>query len=169
MKKKLMTVLVTSLIMLVAMGAFLWKMSDISGKLSSEDKAKIEEEKDLLENQKGKAIDNVKQVDIKNLCLSGKEKNVVTINYNSVNEVYSQSKSAAAEETLTDIKKKSKEFTPEDALWAYNPYGTNYCSMYVYFKTDGRCYCKYTISVKDKNIPDFTRTLIAGDSNNVTT
>lgn len=167
MKKKLMTVLVTSIIMLAAMGVFVWKMSDISNKLKGEDKAKIEEEKDLLENQHGKAIDDVKQIDINNLYLSGEKKNVVTINYNSVNDVYDKSKSASAEETLTDIKKKTKEYTPEDALWAYNPYGTNSCSMYVYFNTDGRCYCKYTISVEDKSIPDFTRTLIAGKSGNV--
>lgn len=168
MKKKLMTILITSVVMLAAMGVFVWKMSGISDKLSGEDKAKIEEEKDLLENQKGKAIDSVNQIDIKNLYLSGKRKNVVTINYKSPKEVYDQSKSAHAEETLTDIKKKVKKYTPEDALWAYNPYGTNYCSMYVYFNTDGNCYCKYTISVKDKKIPDFTRTLIAGGSRNVT-
>ena len=41
--------------------------------------------------------------------------------------------------------------------------------MYVYFNTDGNCYCKYTISVKDKKIPDFTRTLIADGSENVAT
>ena len=77
MKKKLITALITSVVMIAAMGIFVWKMSGISDKLSSEDKAKIEEEKDLLENQSGKAIDNVKQIDIKNLYLSGKRKNVV--------------------------------------------------------------------------------------------
>lgn len=169
MKKKLITALLTSVVMLAAMGIFVWKMSGISDKLSSEDKAKIEEEKDLLENQSGKAIDNVNPIDIKNLYLSGKRKNVVTINYKSPKDVYNQAKSARAEETLTNIKKKVKEYTPDDALWAYNPYGTNYCSMYVYFNTDGNCYCKYTISVKDKKIPDFTRTLIADGSGNVAT
>ena len=83
------------------MGIFVWKMSGISDKLSSEDKAKIEEEKDLLENQSGKAIDNVNPIDIKNLYLSGKRKNVVTINYKSPKDVYNQAKSARAEETLT--------------------------------------------------------------------
>lgn len=167
MKKKLMTILITSIVMLAAMGGFLWKMSSISDKLNGEDKAKIEEEKDLLENQKGKIIDNVKQIDIKNLYLSGKRKNVVTIKYKSLKDVYDQTESAKAEENLTDIKKKAKKYTPEDALWAYNPYGTNYSSMYVYFNTDGKSYCKYTISVKDDKIPDFTRTLIANGSGNV--
>ena len=106
MKKKLITALLTSVVMLAAMGIFVWKMSGISDKLSSEDKAKIEEEKDLLENQSGKAIDNVNPIDIKNLYLSGKRKNVVTINYKSPKDVYNQAKSARAEETLTNIKKK---------------------------------------------------------------
>lgn len=169
MKKKLMTILITSIVMLAGMGIFVWKMSDISNGLSGENKAKIKEEKDLLANQHGKAIDDVKQLDINNLYLFGRHKNVVTINYKSIKDVYNQSNSARAEENITNIKKKAKDYTPEDALWAYNPYGTNYCSMYVYFKTDGRCYCKYTISVKDRKIPDFTRTLIADGSGNVST
>ena len=45
MKKKLITALITSVVMIAAMGIFVWKMSGISDKLSSEDKAKIEEEK----------------------------------------------------------------------------------------------------------------------------
>ena len=51
MKKKLMTILITSIVMLAGMGIFVWKMSDISNGLSGEDKAKIKEEKDLLANQ----------------------------------------------------------------------------------------------------------------------
>ena len=116
MKKKLITALLTSVVMLAAMGIFVWKMSGISDKLSSEDKAKIEEEKDLLENQSGKAIDNVNPIDIKNLYLSGKRKNVVTINYKSPKDVYNQAKSARAEDTLTNIKKKVKEYRTEKVM-----------------------------------------------------
>ena len=86
MKKKLMTILITSIVMLAGMGIFVWKMSDISNGLSGEDKAKIKEEKDLLANQHGKAIDDVKQLDINNLYLSGRHKNVVTINYKSIKD-----------------------------------------------------------------------------------
>ena len=41
--------------------------------------------------------------------------------------------------------------------------------MYVYFETSGKCYCKYTISVDDANIPDFTRTARTGKAGNVST
>ena len=41
--------------------------------------------------------------------------------------------------------------------------------MYLFFQTDGKCYCRYTISVKNDKIPDFTRTLANGASGNVST
>ena len=160
MKKKLITVLVTSLMMIAAIGAFLWKMNDLSKKLEKQNEAALDEERDLAEYQHGKAIDSIKELDIIPLYLSGDRKNVVTIDYASKSDIYDVAKSAKAEQTITDVKKRTQTYTPEAALWAYNPYGTNNNSMYAYFNTDGRCYCKYTISVKDKNIPDFTRTLI---------
>ena len=166
MKKKLIVVLITSLIMFAAMGGLLWKASETSKKLEKENREKVLEEKDLLENQTGKAIDSVKNVDIVPLYISGKNKNVITVKYNSVKDIYDPEKSAAAEENITNIKKRSS-FSTASPLWAYNPYGTNRSSMYVYFKTEGKCNCKYTVSVKDSKIPDFTRTLINGGSGNI--
>lgn len=166
MKKKLIIVLITSLLMFAAMGGLLWKASQTSKMLEKEEREKILEEKDLLENQTGKAIDSVKNVDIVPLYISGKNKNVITVKYNSVKDIYDPEKSAAAEENITNIKKRSS-FSTANPLWAYNPYGTNRSSMYVYFKTEGKCYCKYTVSVKDSKIPDFTRTLINGGAGNI--
>lgn len=168
MKRKLKIVLMTSIIMLAAMGAFLWKMNDTSKKLQKENAKLINEEKDLVENQNSKAIDDVKDIDIIPLYISGSKKNVITTKFDSVSDIYNPDKSAAAEENLTDIKKRSS-FTAIKPLWAYNPYGTNRSSMYLYFQTDGKCYCRYTISVKNDKIPDFTRTLANGASGNVST
>lgn len=158
MKSKLITILITSLIMIAGLGVFLWKMNDISREQAKKEAALLKEERDLVEEQDGKAIDNTKQVDIEPLHLSGDQKNVVTFNYGNVSEIYNPAKSAATEKTLTDIKK-NKEFSFHDPLWSYNPYGTNSASMYVYFKSEGKCYCRYTVSVKSDQIPDFTRTL----------
>ena len=163
MKKKLITVLVTSLMMIAAIGAFLWKMNDLSKKLEKQNEAALDEERDLAEYQHGKAIDSIKELDIIPLYLSGDRKNVVTIDYASKSDIYDVAKSAKAEQTITDVKKRTQTYTPEAALWAYNPYGTNNNSMYAYFNTDGRCYCKYTISVKDKNIPCLLYTSDAAD------
>lgn len=167
MKGKVKVAIVTLVILLVGTGAFLWKMNDISKQMQEKETAKQKEESDLLVNQKGKAIDTVKQVDIIPLYLSGDKKNVVTTHYNNVSEIYSAEKSAQAEKNLMDIKK-NRSFPFDDPLWAYNPYGTNRNAMYVYFTTGGKCYCRYTISVEDENIPDFTRTAVAKTSGNVT-
>ena len=159
MKKKLITILVTSIIMIAATGAFLWKMNDMSKKMEKQEEALLDEERDLKEYQGVKAAETVEELDIIPLYMSGDNKNVVTINYSSNKDIYNINSSAKAEETLTDIKERARKYTPASALWAYNPYGTNNNSLYVYFNTSGKCYCRYTVSVKDKRIPDFTRTL----------
>ena len=86
---------------------------------------------------------------------------MVTTDFHSVSEIYTIEKSASAEENLTTIKR-NRSCTPQEPLWAYNPYGTNRNSMYVYFKTSGNCYLRYTVSVKDSSIGDFTRTAYTG-------
>ena len=160
MKKKLIIILVTSIIMIAATGAFLWKMNDISKKMEKQEEAVLDEERDLSEYQGIKAAETIEELDIIPLYMSGDNKNVVTINYPSNKDIYDINSSEKAEETLTDIKERAGKYTPASALWAYNPYGTNNNSLYVYFKTSGKCYCRYTVSVKDKKIPDFTRTLV---------
>jgi len=167
MKGKLKFIIFTLLILLVGSGVLLWRLNSISQEIAERKAENLKEERDLLEEQKGKVIDETKQVDIIPLYLTGDEKNVITTQFNSVREVYSEEKSAQVEENLTDIKK-NKVFSLKDAMWAYNPYGTNRNSMYVYFTTSGKCYCRYTISVKDKNIPDFTRTAKANASGDLT-
>lgn len=167
MKKKLRAIIITLVVLLVGTGAFLWKMNDISKKMQAKEEALLKEERDLLEDQKGKVIDEIPDVDITPLYLSGAEKNVITTDFSSVADIYSQQKSAQVEENLTVIKK-NKTFTSKEPLWAYNPYGTNRNSMYVYFETSGNCYVRYTISVKDTAIPDFTRTAYIRTGGSVT-
>lgn len=157
MKKKLRVIIITMVLLLAGTGAFLWKMNDISTKIEAEKEALLTEERDLLEDQRFKAIRDVSSVDIIPLYLSGSEKNVVTTDFENVAERYSVKKSAEVEDNLTTIKK-NRSFSLQNPLWAYDPYGTNGNSMYVYFTTSGNCYCRYTISVEDETIPDFTRT-----------
>lgn len=149
MKGKVRVIIITLVLLLIGIGVLLWKVNDISKKVTEQQEASLREERDLLEEQKGKAIDETRSVDIIPLYMTGDKKNVVTTQFKNVKEVYSVAKSAEVEENLTNIKK-NKIFSLQDALWAYNPYGTNRNSMYVYFKSNGRCYCRYTISVKDE-------------------
>lgn len=167
MKGKIRVIIITMVVLLIGTGVLLWKFNDMSKKIAKQEQERLKEERDLLEDQSGKAIDEVKEVNITPLYLSGDQKNVVTTEFDSVKEIYSAEKSADVEENLTTIKK-NKTFSLDNALWAYNPYGTNRNAMYLYFKTSGNSYCRYTVSVKDTKIPDFTRTETAGASGNLT-
>lgn len=164
MKKKLLTILITSLVMIAGMGAFLWKMNSVNRQQEKKKAALLQEEMDT--DTKDKALEDVDKLELQTLYLSGDKKNVVTREYGSVDAIYNKAKSAAAEDMLTDIKKK-RDYSEEDPLWAYNPYGTNPESLYMYFKSKGRFYCRYTVSVDDDKISDFTRTLDNGASGNV--
>lgn len=164
MKKKLLTILIPSLVMIAGMGAFLWKMNSVNRQQEKKKAALLQEEMDT--DTKDKALEDVDKLELQTLYLSGDKKNVVTRENGSVDAIYNKAKSAAAEDMLTDIKKK-RDYSEEDPLWAYNPYGTNPESLYMYFKSKGRFYCRYTVSVDDDKIPDFTRTLDNGASGNV--
>lgn len=166
MKRKLLIILITSLVMLIGMGVFLWKMNDMAKQKIAKEEALLDEERDLVAEDGSKATDETKEVDIVPLYLSGNDKNIITTAMSQVSDIYNTAKSAEVEKMLTDIKK-NKEFSFASPLWAYNPYGTNRQSMYLYFKSDGKGYCRYTITVDDPAIPDFTRTLLNDGSNNL--
>ena len=151
MKKILRVVAITSTVMVVILGAFLWNMNRLSKQKAAKQEKLLAQERDLLPDSRQKAIDKVEKVNIKQLYLSGDNKNVVTVPSTGLQQVYDGSQSTKAEEMLTTVKK-NKQFSFDKPLWAYNPYGTNSQSMYLYFKSDGKGYCRYTVSVDDRKI-----------------
>lgn len=102
------------------------------------------------------------------LYLKGKRQNVLDITPRRKSRIYRTGQSARVEETLT-AQKKVKAYPQENPLWAYNPYGTNPSSLYLYFTTEQKCSVRMTVHVKHKKIPDYTRTLSNGALGNVTT
>lgn len=54
--------------------------------------------------------------------------------------------------------KSSGEYTEDNMLVEYNPFGTNTQSLYVYFCTDAAVRVQYTIHVDRSDISDFTQT-----------
>ena len=80
--------------------------------------------------------------------VSGSDQNVYRMNFQE--EAYRQ----------INEQKKSKVFTIDHPLMIYNPFGTNYSSIYLYLGSQEQKFIVYyTISVADENIPDFSETM----------
>ena len=63
MKKKLITILITSLVMIAGMGAFLWKMNAVSQRIEKKKAALLQEEMDT--NTKDKALEDIDKLELR--------------------------------------------------------------------------------------------------------
>ncbi len=92
---------------------------------------------------------------------SDNEKNVMNeeqkIIYQKIKKTYDVEEQTDIAKALEE-EKKCDNYTPENMLIKYNPYGTNTLSLYVYFNTDSPVSVTYTVHVDDENISDFIRT-----------
>lgn len=93
MKKILRVVAITSTVMVVILGAFLWNMNRLSKQKAAKQEKLLAQERDLLPDSRQKAIDKVEKVNIKQLYLSGNNKNVVTVPSTGLKQVYDGSQS----------------------------------------------------------------------------
>ena len=163
MKKYLTVALITSIIMLAVMGTAVFMLSKSQTTQEDIEMVKQQEEMDVVTDKKESVNDNDSIV----LYRTGANQNVETFSFQNNQAIYNVSKSEQVKDKLDKLKRK-RDYTFSSPLWAYNPFGTNALSMYVYFKNSEPTYLKYTISVKDAAIPDFTRTLYNGESGNLT-
>lgn len=159
MKKFLKIAFITSTFMLALMAGVVALM--LKGQNSSNKDAvnHQQEELDLMPEKKA----SIPKENIINLYLDGANKNVVTFQHKNVNSIYNVKDSNDVKVQLDKMKRKTR-YTDSNALWAYNPFGTNQLSMYLYFTTLEPITIRYTIAVEDPSIPDFTRTLYNGGS-----
>lgn len=86
------------------------------------------------------------------LLANRKKKTVASM----VKTVYSTDYSSSVKENIDNLKNKT-DYTEDDMLIIHDPYGTNYLSLYVYFKTDKAVQVSYTIQAK--NTSDFSGTI----------
>lgn len=158
MKKKLLMVLITSLIMVAGLGFLVFRSAQKEKELEEIASKKDAEEKDVIREGDVKAYTEEKEFEMKNLLLSGASRNVLVYEKSSTDDIYNTEKSSQIMEELHKIRDKG-EYTFEEPLFAWNPFGTNTMSLYMYFKTRVDSYLTYTISVEDSSVPDFTRTM----------
>ena len=159
MKKILRVVAITSTVMVVILGAFLWNMNRLSKQKAAKQEKLLVQERDLLPDSRQKAIDKVEKVNIKQLYLSGDNKNVVTVPSTGLQQVYDGSQSTKAEEMLTTVKK-NKQFSFDKPLWAYNPYGTNEINVLIYDTAENK------VVLNEKNL-DCSASIPRDDSSHV--
>ena len=159
MKKKLLTILFTSLVMVLGLGGLTMFLYQKSEKVREAEAEAAAQELDIfLDN----FDDNKETYDERVITELEDAKNGFSSNV-VYNTMYTKTKEKEIEKS-----KKKNIYDFESPMFLWNPFGTNNLSMYLYFKTTEATYVKYTIQVEDSNIPNFNRTLYNGQKDNVT-
>jgi hypothetical protein len=146
-------------------------LAGISIYLFNSSKAVQKQQKKADEKQLDKKLYGMEQEDISDddiipLYIKGSEKNVETFSYASVKKIYNTKNSAKTAKALEKLKKKNS-YNADNPLWAYNPYGTNELSLYLYFETVEAYTVEYTIHTEDSDTADFNRSLTGDTSTKV--
>lgn len=152
--------MITSTVMLLLLGGACLFLLKSSSSLE-------QEQKRLAERQMDKKMYGLEQEDISGdevipLYVKGENKNVTTFTYKSVKEIYNAAASQRTMKELNRLKKKNS-YSVDAPLWAYNPFGTNELSLYLYFQTVDSYQIDYTIHIEDGETADFNRTLTKGN------
>lgn len=155
--------LITSLIMAVVVGGplvYLYKQhSSNLQKLEQRENEQLDESSENIYTYQypDKAIA---------LTMEGENANVLNMTP-AVDSIYQTNESKSRKDRLDKIiNRKAPDM--DEPLFAYNPFGTDSHSLYFYAKSNRDLYVKYTITVADKSVPDFTR-IIKEDSEQNTT
>lgn len=93
---------------------------------------------------------------------------VLSINKSSDIDVYGSAYRTVIDEKIESLKNEY-DYSFDAPLLIYNAYGTNSSSINVYFKTSEESYLVYTVSCKDDEINDYTKTAYNANDNNLTT
>ncbi len=163
MKKNIMIAVIVSLVMLTAFGVFLLVMGKNGTVIKQEQQAMDDSELGIVSLQDGHYFKRFNtQTKYTDLNITGDNVNVLLFDTADPANVYNTSVSGAVRSQLSRMQdKKSYDF--DVPLIAYNPFGTNTCSLYFYFQTKDPCYLRYTVTVEDENVPDFVRTMNDSD------
>ena len=116
----------------------------------------------VLKEMKDVSLQNQKDAQSEGASGNGEEKTKTGLTEDEekiqeqIEETYDVGNQQAIAETLEE-EKKSQEYTDNNMLIKYNPFGTNTQSLYVYFNTEEPVSISYNIHVKDSDIQDFRR------------
>lgn len=156
MKGILKKFLITSIITIALLGVGSYFLMKQGKEIRNEQEKLAQQELDLVSDEKKTVYE---ERTITKLDLDFKEPALEDVYLGNYTELKNK-----------EIKKKKKKnlYDFESPLWAWDLYGTNHLSAYLYFKVRENSSLRYTIQVEDSNIPNFTRTLNNGNRNNLT-
>ena len=159
MKKTVITIVVVSILMIAGFAGFLYMMNKNGEKMRNEQTRAGAEESGIASLQEEHFALNIPSTtEVEELIVAGGQANVLLFGNGGAADIYSVNHTTQIKSQLQRMQSK-KEYTFKEPLLSYNPYGTNTCGLYIYFETEGKGYLKYTVSVPNENIPDFTRTM----------
>lgn len=166
MNKIVKIALIASTVMAAALAGVMIYLNQLKSQNMEENELKTYQELDILTDEVPKTEFTEDDVIIP-LYLSGKKKNVLTFKDKPLSAIYTTKHTKNVNKKLhTEQKRGSRRI--DNAVWAWNPYGTQPMSLYIYFPTREPCTLEYTITTKDETIPDFSRTLNCHEPENVT-
>lgn len=166
MKKIVKIMLIASTLMFAALAGAMLYMNHIKEQKNAGTQKEQHKELDML-------LEDVEQIEfdekdeITPLYLYGKKQNVMTFEEEPLSEIYTTAHTKKIDKELL-VEKKRGSHRIDNAVFAWNPYGTQPMSLYLYFPTRSDNYMGYTISVDSKEIPDFTRILNNHSDENLT-
>lgn len=165
MKRIVLTVVITTILMVGILGGVTFGISGLSQNENKSEEKIAEEELDLLpEDGKKEDYDLSKAEPI---TAEGNHALLLNLDEIPLSKVYDTSVSLERSKLL-DKKKRGVDATSDTPMFAWDPYGTNHLSLYAYFETTENVSIRYTIRVEDEKIPDFTRTLKNDGTDNLT-
>ncbi|MDO5517490.1 MAG: aryl-sulfate sulfotransferase [Clostridium sp.] len=89
------------------------------------------------------------------------------VNYGTSDTIYDMDYQKTLQKNVKSYKNE-KSYTLNNPLIIVNPFRTNTTGLYVYFKSDGASYLKYSVHVSEARINDFERILYNGGKDNLT-
>lgn len=143
--------------MIGAFAAFVFVMNKNSESLKKKNMEKSNSEIGIVSLQGENTYKKFNtETKIEELRLTGQDVNVLLFDNSDINKIYDEAASEAIHNQLWRMIEK-KEYDFDNPLIAYNPYGINTCSIYMYFETRSDCLLRYSVTSADDTIPDFTR------------
>lgn len=89
-------------------------------------------------------------------------KKIMSIKTKDYVNIFSEKYQKIVDNKINELIRKNN-YTLDNPLLIYNPYGTNTLSINIYFNTDSNVKVSYNISANDKNIKDYSNTLYNED------